>query len=92
MLKHNITGTEIFDIDKKIIDSIESTRKYNSISKEIGYPLNFKPYKPLVDNLGYDYSRKDDLYLPGVPISSLISNIKTNHVYRNKREEINPFF
>ena len=92
MLKHNITGTEIFDIDKKFINIIESTKKYNSISKEIGYPLNFKPYKPLVHNVGYDYSRKDDFYLPGVPLSRFISNIKTNRVYRNKTEEINPCF
>ena len=31
MLKHNITGTEIFEIDKTYFDSIESTKKYNSI-------------------------------------------------------------
>ena len=92
MLKHNITGTEIFDIDKIFIKSIESTGKYNSISKYIGYPLNFLPYKPTINNRGYDYSRKDDLFLPGIPTSSLISNIKINHVSRIKREEINPFF
>ena len=94
MLKHNITGTEIFEIDKTYFDSIESTKKYNSIYSAIGYPLNseyLKPYKrpPVV---GYDYSRKNDLYLPGIPESRFISDIKTNPVNYKKRQEINPCF
>ena len=94
MIKHNITGTEIFEIDKPFFDSIESSRQYSSINTSIGYPLNadyLKPYKRK-HVVGYDYSRKNDLYLPGVTESRSVYDIKINPVNHKKRQHINPCF
>ena len=95
MLKHHIKGTDIFEIDP-IVN--ERSSKYDNIIKKIGYPFYAETMQS-VKNMqihtsykNYDYSRKDDFYLPYVRESNFIKNIHINKVNNKKQEKINPLF
>ena len=98
MLKHHIKGTDIFEIDPIVNERLLLTSKYDNIIKKIGYPFYAETMQS-VKNMqihtsykNYDYSRKDDFYLPYVRESNFIKNIHINKVNNKKREKINPLF